>query len=367
MRLGGRNPNDEEALQGLVSGRSAAEIRALIEGTRVCVSTVSSFHTRKSDLFAITRKSDLFAIAPPEVLIIDEASQLTEPMVAGLLPGFSKFILIGDQKQLPAVIAQSEEGCRVADEELLSAGVADLRQSLFERLYQLCEKNGWGEAIGMLEHHYRMNDQIAALVNPYYDGKLVSAKPGQQELLMNDLYDIRTNDPVVKLLSRSRTMFIQSGYLPTAKRHEEEAKKVVKILETLKRIYGDQFQDKTVGVVTPWRAQIAQIRSLITDEELRRKVTVDTIERYQGSERDIIIVSLAIYHRNQLVPLQSVDLRDTVDRKLLVTVSRAREQLILLGYDPPLEGSRYYRDLWEKIRANGGMVSYLDGMKSLVI
>ncbi len=356
LRLGGRNSNDEEALQGIVGGLDAGAIRNLILSHRVFVSTVSSFHTRKSDLFGI---------APPEVLIIDEASQLTEPMVAGLLSGFRKFILIGDQKQLPAVIAQHEDGCRIEDETLRSAGIVDLRQSLFERLYQLCEQNGWSEATGMLEQHYRMHDHIAGLVNHYYDGKLVSAKPGQQELLMSDMYDIRTNDPVVRLLSRSRTLFIQSGYLPTAKRHEEEARKVVTILKTLRQVYGDRFDNRTVGVVTPWRAQIAQIRSLIDDAELREKVTVDTIERFQGSERDIIIVSLAIYHRNQLVPLQSVDLRDTVDRKLLVTVSRAKEQLIMLGYDPPLEGSRYYRDLLEKIRANGGMVSYLEGMKSL--
>jgi len=60
------------------------------------------------------------------------------------------------------------------------------------------------------------------------------------------------------------------------------------------------------------------------------------MERFQGSERDIIIVSLAVYHPSQLRALQSIDLKDTVDRKLLVTVSRSKEHLIILGYDKAL-------------------------------
>ena len=353
LRLGGRNADDEDALHSLVSGKDAGQIRELIIRHRVFVSTVSSFHSRKSDLFDIL---------PPDVLMIDEASQLTEPMVVGLLPGFRKFILIGDQKQLPAVIAQSESRCRINDPELNRAGIVDLRQSLFERLFRLCTKNGWTAATGMLESHYRMHDQIAALINSYYDGKLVSVKPGQQKIAFDTLYDHTSGDPVERLLSRSRTLFIQAGYSPTSKRHEEEARKVVAILKTIRRRFGANFTANTVGVVTPWRAQIAQIRNLIDDPEILGKVTIDTIERYQGSERDIIIVSLAVYHQNQLIPLQSVDIDDTVDRKLLVTVSRAKNQLIMLGFDRPLEGSRYYRDLMEKIGQNGGMIGYLDSM-----
>lgn len=354
LRLGGTNSNDDEALHNLVAGKTADQIRDLITGYRILVSTVSSFHNRKSDLFSII---------PFDIVMIDEASQLTEPMVVGLLAGFRKFILIGDQKQLPAVIIQSDKSCTVNDTLLNVAGIKDFRQSLFERLYQRCQVSGWDQACGMLESHYRMHDKIAGLINDYYGGQLVSMKEGQQKLDLDDEYDPRSTDPIEVLLSRSRTLFIQSGYLPTSKRHEEEAKKVVAILKALKRKFNAGFSAETVGVVTPWRAQIAQIRNLIDDEELLDKVTIDTIERFQGSERKIIIVSLAIYHQSQLRALQSVDLNDTVDRKLLVTLSRAKDQIIILGYDKPLENSRYYRDLMEKIRANNGMVSYLEGMR----
>lgn len=353
LRLGGRDTDDEKALHSLAVGKDAGQIRSLILGYRVFVSTVSSFHSRKTGLF------DIF---PPDVLMVDEASQLTEPMVVGLLPGFRKFILIGDQKQLPAVITQSENKCRINDQELINAGIIDLRQSLFERLYRLCELKGWTRAIGMLDSHYRMHNDIAELINHYYGDRLVSMKPGQQEIEFKIPYFRNSSDPVEVLLSRSRTLFIQSGYSPTSKRHEEEARKVVAILGTLKRKFGKDFSRETVGVVTPWRAQIAQIRNLIEDGEILEKVTVDTIERFQGSERQIIIVSLAVYHQNQLIPLQSLDLQETVDRKLLVTVSRARDQIIILGFDRPLEGSRYYRDLMDRIRRNGGLVDYLESL-----
>ena len=59
---------------------------------------------------------------------------------------------------------------------------------------------------------------------------------------------------------------------------------VNKLLSTIKHIYGDNFSDKTVGVVTPWRAQIALIKKNIIDKNIRENVTIDTVERFQGSE-----------------------------------------------------------------------------------
>ena len=85
-------------------------------------------------------------------------------------------------------------------------------------------------------------------------------------------------------------------------------------------------------------------------------IMVDTVERYQGSERDIIIVSFATNHRHQLANLQSLSADKTVDRKLNVTLTRARERLILIGCSEVLCYSPYYKALIEHVRANGRYV-----------
>jgi len=213
----------------------------------------------------------------------------------------------------------------------------------------------------MLENHYRMHDEIAGLINKYYGGRLVSAKQTQMDFIIK--FTPLSPDPVEKMLARSRTIFVQSGRHATSKRNEEEAGKVVRTLETIKRVYGSSFTGETVGVVTPWRAQIARIKSMIRDPEIREKVMVDTVERFQGSEREIILVSLAVYHQNQVPSMTSADLEDKVDRKLLVTLSRAKDHLVIFGYDTALEVSRYYRDLLERIRANNGFIEYQEGMQ----
>ena len=85
-------------------------------------------------------------------VIIDEASQLLEPYLVGLLPHFKRFVLIGDHQQLPAVVLQSSEASKVADEELNKIGVVNLRDSFFERIYKQCLRNGWHWAHAQLSH-----------------------------------------------------------------------------------------------------------------------------------------------------------------------------------------------------------------------
>jgi len=73
-------------------------------------------------------------------------------------------------------------------------------------------------------------------------------------------------------------------------------------------------------------------------------ITIDTVERYQGGARDIIIISLSTNSLSQLQSLISLS-DEGVDRKLNVALTRAREQLILLGNPELLEGNAIYREL----------------------
>jgi len=111
-------------------------------------------------------------------------------------------------------------------------------------------------------------------------------------------------------------------------------------VRTLQATYGAKYNaDETIGVISPWRAQVAAIRAALDRADLSAEAPlVDTVERYQGSERDVIIISFAT---NDVAYVQGMtDLwrgtredgaEHAVDRKLNVALTRAREQIILLG------------------------------------
>ncbi|MCB0695311.1 MAG: AAA family ATPase [Chitinophagales bacterium] len=339
LYLGSQDSDETESLRTWSASHTVGEVRAHIARHRIFITTASGFINRMDDLAAITSLDQVF---------VDEASQLTEPALAGLLTRFRKFVLIGDQNQLPAVVAQPEQTCTIPDGPLAEAGFQTLSESLFGRLYRTCRQNGWDHVIGMLETHFRMHEEVAELINPWYGGRLKSGRAEQRAPFTR--FSAHSPDPWENRLSRGRALFIPTRVASnTSKTNKEEAQKVVELIKTLQRVYGPSFSSHTVGVVTPWRAQIQLIRSLITDDELRDMVLVDTVERFQGLEKKHIIASLAVYHPAQMHALQSVDPEGKVDRKLVVTLSRAEEQVILMGYEPVLQVSPFYRDLLGKL------------------
>jgi len=338
LYIGNNHGEGRDGLQEMVRRDGLEATRAFIARQRIYVGTVAGFSTRLSDLSGMT---DL------DLLIVDEASQLTEPALAGLLSRFKKFILIGDQNQLPAVVAQPESGSVVADKDLRAAGYRHLSESLFGRLYRQAETKGWDHAYGMLETHFRMHRSIAELINPFYEGRLQAGTPRQSEDFT--LFNPASADPWERFLAGGRCLYLPSRRVATTKTHQEEAERVVALLKTIRSVYGDRFDDRTVGVVTPWRAQIVLIRSLIDDPALLDLVMIDTVERFQGLEKKHIIASLAIYHPTQLSALHSLDPDGRVDRKLVVTVSRAEEQVVLLGHEPALRQSPFYLPLLEQM------------------
>ena len=110
---------------------------------------------------------------------------------------------------------------------------------------------------------------------------------------------------------------------------------------------------KTVGVIVPYRRQIALIRQALADIPVlkadQEAITIDTVERYQGSQRDVIIYSFAITHRYQLDFLTATTFTDDdgtlIDRKLNVALTRARRQMIIIGRPDLLERNKLFRQL----------------------
>jgi superfamily I DNA and/or RNA helicase len=112
-------------------------------------------------------------------------------------------------------------------------------------------------------------------------------------------------------------------------------------------------QGKThfIGIITPFRSQIALIQSLIPDHA-KDSITVDTVERFQGSERDLIIISLAIHSAHHMKGIESrTEINgEIIDRKLNVALTRARKQCIILGAPTALEHDSPYHALWSLLK-----------------
>ena len=133
---------------------------------------------------------------------------------------------------------------------------------------------------------------------------------------------------------------------PWSKTNDSEARIVVKVVLELHKMY----PDLSIGIITPFRAQIANIRAhLIAAEIDPDDYTVDTVERYQGSARDVVVLSVCVNDSNQL--RQVVSLSDEgVDRKLNVAITRSREQFIWTGAPTVLSENVLYAKLIEACR-----------------
>jgi hypothetical protein len=343
IRLGDDGTDNEYLLNKIVEENSLEEIKKIINENRIILSTIHSF---------INKRKEISAIKNIETIIIDEAGQVTEPQVIGILSDVKRFILIGDHKQLPAVVMQSEKFCKVEDKDMNSIGIYDMRLSLFERLFETCKKNNWTESYGTLEYHFRMHEQIAELINYNYNKNL---KPGLEN--QSDKKNIFSdfNSDLAKKLSVSRTIFIPTISTTDESAGQEEAEKIGSILNEIYQS-GKKVDEDFLGIVTPWRKQITRINKAIFKLPFYDKIQIDTIERFQGLEKEITFFSLCIYNLQQLKNIQSITFDKKTDRKLNVAISRAKKNVIIFGNDNILVRNRFYKKLIKMISENGGYV-----------
>ena len=324
----------------LASCANRAQARQRIARCRIVAGTVAT----------VAGRPDLFRLKHFHVAIVDEATQILEPQLLGILcardaagqEAVDKFVLIGDHKQLPAVVMQSQEQTAVPQPSLQAIGLDNLRNSLFERLYRHVRSRGDSLSHDMLCRQGRMHPAVAAFANArFYHGQLRSlGLPHQQE----------------DAGSEPRLAFFPAvaeapGEPPKSNR--SEAAIVAAIAGQVYRRHADSFDPaRTLGIIAPYRSQIALIR-----KQLRRlgipaleQVTIDTVERFQGSERDIIVYSFCVNRLYQIRQLASLTVEDGVliDRKLNVALTRARKQLFLTGVPELLNTNPLYAALLEQ-------------------
>lgn len=354
VRLGSELGCHEAYRSHLLGKRSEAcrdghEIRQMIERCRVFCGTTTAFNSQIA----------LLSIKHFDLAIVDEASQILEPQIVGLLSAKSartgehaiaKFVLIGDEKQLPAVVQQQESESMVQEPNLRAIHLTDCRLSLFERLIKAYRSEGVNNEYSyMLTRQGRMHREIAIFPNyAFYQNKLIPVPlPYQEEPTP---LTTESHDGLEALLTTRRIAFVTYPEPQKAGQDtwQQETSDKVNLIEarmiaaTVHRIYfmnPEGFdKDRTVGVIVPYRNQISTIRNEIDSYHIEplHDIMIDTVERYQGSQCENIIYGFTIrkyYQLGFLTGNQYVDRAsgEIIDRKLNVAMTRAMKHLIMIG------------------------------------
>ena len=338
-------------------------IKSTIADARIVVATTSTMNSNAA----------LFNIKHFDLAIIDEASQILEPNIIGLLMvrhaerrAIKRFILIGDHKQLPAVVQQQDTlEAEETNNSLKDIHLLSCANSLFERLILTERAADRTDFIGTLHKQGRMHPDIADFANrKFYAREQLECVPLAHQLEQTLNYNEASEDETDDVLKAHRMIFIPSKPCRqlniSEKVNTEEARIITDLLRRLYRQLGNNFDpQKSVGVIVPYRNQIAMIRKEIEKlgiPELE-KISIDTVERYQGSQRDIILYSFTIQSRYQLDFLTANTFYEDgqpIDRKLNVAITRARKQLILTGNEQTLRQNQIFAELIDYIKEKGG-------------
>ncbi len=337
IRTGSSATIQERLLSNMIAGKRFSEIEQVIKSNRIWIATVQSCNAIYQDLMKMVEIDEV---------IVDEASQIIEASILGILSKVPKFILVGDQNQLPPIVIQPGSLYTMKHPTLTTLHYKSFNQSLLERLFACSETNTWNDSRFMLFKHYRMHEDIAHLVMDYYDGLLKAERPEQRlPLIPNPAIQ----DP--KGFVNHRIVWIDTPVASMQRVDPNHVRLVLDILETLEKhgLVDDPKED--IGIIAPFRAMIMAI---VTQLPSRFKsITVDTVERYQGSERKIMIISLPLRTSAELRSIESLSGDKSIDRKLNVAVSRAKERLIILGNSSICVASGHYLNLIDKIRHKG--------------
>lgn len=345
IRIGSRTATHSEYHSNLIHNaiselETRQEILDFLKEKRIYVSTISS----------IVGKPELFLLKSFDTVIIDEASQVIEPMVCGLLSRFKRFILIGDHMQLPAVVIQNSSQRKIDNDLLNKVGIVDTGMSFFERLYFRCIKNGWNHAYGILNEQGRMHAEIMAFANEHFYGNQLETLPEIKRITAPAFFQL--------IPKQAGWLKHRKSYFPTPtdkelnwKTNNYEAKLCAEIVQKIVVAYEEnhiEITRESIGIITPYRAQIALIRKHLRflPKDISELISIDTVERYQGGTRDIIIISFCVNKINQLDTLVSLS-QEGADRKLNVALTRAKEHVILIGNEEILSQNSSYRSLLE--------------------
>ncbi len=245
-----------------------------------------------------------------DVALVDEASQLTEPGTLAAINRAERFVLVGDHQQLPPVVRAEN----------------DLQESLFQRLIER-----YPDASVMLDRQYRMAQRIQAFSSvEFYDGQL---RPATGEVAAQRLTDLGVDVADLPTHLHDTVSFVDPGGRREGNTNPTEARRVAEIVET----FVDAGVDPdAIGVIAPFRAQVAEIGR-------RTDVTVDTVDRFQGSSKEVIVVSF----------VATGDLDGPIfedNRRMNVALTRAKKACVVVGDPNALASDPFYSRLLDWAR-----------------
>ena len=262
-------------------------------------------------------------------LFIDEAAQALEAACWIPIRRASRVVFAGDHCQLPPTVK-----CY----EALKGG---LGRTLMERI---CAQKP--EVVTLLRMQYRMHEDIMRFSSDWFYHNMMIAAPEVKNRSILDL-DL----PITWVdtgLYESAEATVGSG----SHQNDTEAQLTLLALQAYFELIGkERIMDERldVGIISPYRAQVQLLRHLLKKNEVlkpfRRHIAVNTVDGFQGQERDIIVISLVRSNDEGQIGF----LRDL--RRMNVAITRARMKLIILGDRQTLTRHPFYRKLWQYVEA----------------
>jgi len=250
-----------------------------------------------------------------DVVIIDEVCKATLPEILAPLLITKKAILIGDPKQLPPVFCSEEQ------EVIKRIENCNLDRYMYiDQLFERANNN-----VIVLDTQYRMLEPIGDMIsNLFYEGNLKNGRKGNLEECITwiDYEPTKEWPPFEEQLSEKPRVY-----------NDDE---ISIIKELVERLVQNSNADASIAVVAPYRAQVYQLRKACLKSDL---VRIDTVDGFQGMESDIVIFSAT----RSTGPYRFL----TDKRRLNVALSRAKNQIIIVGHLKYCEKSKIMREISE--------------------
>lgn len=266
-------------------------------------------------------------------LFIDEAAQALEAACWIPIKRCTRAVLAGDHCQLPPTVKS------------IAAQRAGLGKTLMERIVE-----NKPEVVTLLKVQYRMNDEIMRFSSDWFYGGQVESAPQIKYRGILD-YDV----PMMWVETREgddehyRETFVGESF---GRINKDEAELTLQTLEAYYRKIGKQRildEQIDVGIISPYRAQVQYLKRLIRKREFfkpyRSLITVNTVDGFQGQERDVILISLVRANNEGQIGFLS-DLR-----RMNVAITRARMKLIIIGDPSTLCRHPFYKKLYYYVKS----------------
>lgn len=259
-----------------------------------------------------------------KTVVIDEAAQALEPATWIPILKAKKVVLAGDPLQLPPTV-QSEK-----------AKKAGLEVTLIEKCLQRLSN------VNLLDTQYRMNETIMGFSNKQFYANSLKADD-----YVKDISLIGYEDSKIEFIDTAGCGYDEKQDPDSLSTYNEGE------FETLKK-HLDQLMDNSedginIGIISPYKAQVNYMLDHFSEEfQLTQNVTINTIDSFQGQERDVIYISLVRSNEDGQIGF----LKDF--RRMNVAMTRAKKKLVVIGDSATLGSEKFYQDFLDYIEANNG-------------